>query len=144
MAKISASFICCLLTIVLSFTACDIETADNGNLDGLWQLTAVDTLSTHGHRDMKKLNTSWTIQGKLLQIRNTDLTFVCHFSREGDMLKLGTLYVNDHHDEPPLEDMPAAGAMGVNEKEESFSIITLTSSTMTLQSATLKLSFRKY
>lgn len=146
MRKILVSFSCWLsaIGILLLAGSCDIETSDNGNLDGLWQLTSVDTLSTKGHRDMKDTNTSWTIQGKLLQLRTTDLTFVCHFSREGDVLKLGTLYLNNHHDDPLLEDIYYAGIMGVNKEDERFDVLTLTSSTMILQSSMLRLSFRKY
>ena len=146
MRKVYFSIVCSIVAVACSlfFTACDMETSDNGNLDGLWQLTAVDTLSTKGHRDMRETNTSWNIQGKLLQLRKTNFIFVCHFSKEGDILKLGPLFLNNHHDEPPVEDLFPVRPMGVNEKEERFSIVTLTSSTMTLQSATLKLSFRKY
>lgn len=146
MRKILVSFGCWLMAIgfLLLAGSCDIETSDNGDLDGMWQLTSVDTLSTRGHRDMKNTNTSWNIQGKLLQLRTTNFVYVCNFSREGEALKLGTLYLNNHHDEPLVEDIQAVGIMGVNKENENFDIITLTSSTMTLQSSMLKLSFRKY
>lgn len=146
MRKILVSFGCWLMAtgLLLLVGSCDIEMSDNGDLDGMWQLTAVDTLSTKGHRDMRETNTTWNIQGKLLQLRSTDLIFSCNFSREGESLKLGTIYVTDHHDEPHLEDLQQVGIMGVNRQEERFDITTLTSSSMTLQSSMLKLSFRKY
>ena len=42
-----------LWTVVCTaLVACDVETSDNGRLDGYWHLTGVDTLATSGHRDV--------------------------------------------------------------------------------------------
>ena len=32
--------------------SCEIETSHNGDLDGFWHLTGVDTLATGGKRDL--------------------------------------------------------------------------------------------
>ena len=140
----------------LSMTSCDLETSDNGELDGLWQLASVDTLATDGHTDLRERNVCWAVQGKLLELKRADIWYICKFSNENGFLTLGTLHfverdagdpevVDDNSDE--LDDkykLEALRPYGINALEESFRIEKLNSSTMVLESTLLRLNFRKY
>ena len=39
-------------TLIAGLTSCDIEHIDNGHLDGLWRLQAIDSLSNQATVDM--------------------------------------------------------------------------------------------
>ena len=54
--------------LVAGATSCDIEHIDNGKLDGLWKLQALDSLSNQVTVDMSRSNLSYAIQGNLLQL----------------------------------------------------------------------------
>ena len=53
------STLCLLLFILLLPAACDIESTDNGNLDGFWHLEQVDTLATGGSLNLKEQKIFW-------------------------------------------------------------------------------------
>lgn len=141
------------MTLILA--ACDIETSNNGDLDGLWQLTAVDTLATGGHTDMRISNITWAVQGRLLEFKRGGDGFICLFTHEGGHLLTGDIRVIDRDNEDPLVSdvhavyvkdypYPTLAELGINALPEDFKVITLTSSKMVLESSLLCLSFRKY
>ena len=61
-----------LLVLGLMVVSCELETSGNGDLDGYWQMSQVDTLATGGIADTHESYIFWGIQGKLLQIRYTE------------------------------------------------------------------------
>ena len=131
--------------VTLMLAACDIETSDNGNLDGIWQLTAVDTLATGGHADMRMKNTQWDVQGCLLQLRNELGIYFCHFKHADGTLTMETLRLwSKELQDPEVTDIADVQPYGVNAFNEQFKVTILTSDKMVLQSEMLKLSFRKY
>ena len=52
---------------------CELETTDNGDLDGYWHLEQVDTLSSQRSVDYGQARIFWSIQFKLLQLLNAEL-----------------------------------------------------------------------
>ena len=48
--------------------SCELETSDNGDLDGFWQLKQVDTLQG-GTKDMRGSGVFWAVQTDLLEAR---------------------------------------------------------------------------
>ena len=144
--------------LTLLMASCNIESSDNGDLDGLWQLASVDTLTTGGHADLRGSNVAWAFQGKLLELKRAEVWYVCKFTHADGMLTLGTLFYVDRNQEDPevKEDsevkdgeeerskLSALQPYGINALEESFKVITLKSGTMVLESTMLRLNFRKY
>lgn len=129
-----------------ALASCTLETSGNGDLDGFWHLTAVDTLATGGTADYSDKRIFWAFQGKLYKLREytTGNAVVGHFSNEGDSLIFSDVYENDRmEDDPAITDVAQLNIYGVNAIGEHFSIVNLSSSRMTLQSATLKLNFKK-
>ena len=126
-------------------TACDIETSHNGDLDGFWQLKAVDTLATGGHTDMRNANICWAVQGRLLQLWYGNYGFFCRFSHADGTLTLAPLHFMSKEEQDPLvTDVADVQRFGVNALNEQYQVVTLRSDKMVLDSPTLRLHFRKY
>ena len=72
-------FILSLFTLLLN--SCD-KVPINGDLDGLWQLTTIQT--PESTRDVKSTRAYLSIQLHLSQWDNNGTTFYAHFVHEGD------------------------------------------------------------
>ena len=60
-----------IIGIGLLLTACDMESSDNGHLDGFWQMTSkTDQYAKRGAVDMRDSGITWAFQGKLLELRD--------------------------------------------------------------------------
>jgi hypothetical protein len=51
---------------------CELETTDNGDLDGYWHLEQVDSLAGQRSIDYGQSNIFWSIQFELLQLSNLE------------------------------------------------------------------------
>lgn len=138
-----------ILGMGLMMAACDLERSDNGDLDGMWQLRSVDSLNGRS-ADMRVPCISWSFQGDILETRKTpgngvkdDIIF--RFSHHGDSLKLMSPFFNDRDNgDVEVEDVDDLCRFGINELEEGFKVLQLSSGSMSLQSESLRLHFRKY
>ena len=137
---------------LLLMVACDIESSDNGDLDGFWQLRSVDTLATGGTTDMRLSQITWAIQGTLLETRlATTFDYKCdiifHFEHTADALTLHSPYLSQRDSgdiKVEMKDIELLRPFGINKLEERFRILELNSDAMTLESDWLRLWFRKY
>jgi hypothetical protein len=139
-----------IIGVALAVTACDIERSDNGDLDGLWQLAAVDTLPQGGTADMRDSQITWGVQGSLLETRvapsekEGDI-IVFRFSHTGDELVLTQPYIYKREKgDIAVENDSLLMKFGITRLEEHFKVLELTGSHMQLQSDRLRLHFRKY
>lgn len=140
--KIILSFIIFAITLA----SCTLETSNNGDLDGFWHLTSIDTLATGRTADYSEKQVFWMFQGKLYKMREYEsgIAVVGHFRVEGDSLLITDVYKDDRMvDDPSITNIAELKIYGVNAIGEHFSITRLSSSRMTLQSRVLKLSFKK-
>ena len=66
-------FLAICLAMTMAATSCSdfIETSDNGDLDGYWQLSQVDTLANGVQVDMTSSKVFWGVQGKFLTMLDT-------------------------------------------------------------------------
>ena len=66
-------FLATCLAMTMAATSCGdfIETSDNGDLDGYWQLSQVDTLANGVQVDMTSSKVFWGVQGKFLTMLDT-------------------------------------------------------------------------
>ena len=140
-----------ILTLGMLFVSCELETSGNDELDGYWQMSQVDTLSTGGVADTREALVYWGIQGKLLQIRFSENGkylgegFMFRFNREDDVLTLSSpilhhLYKTDE----PITDVEVLKPYGIFDIEEVFTIEELNDHNMVLTNDVLRLHFRRY
>jgi hypothetical protein len=130
-----------LLFIIIGvglLTGCKSESSNNGDLDGLWQMTGRPGLT-------------WSFQGKILEFRDVNQVhhdLMAKFRHEGNLLIVYDLRVVDRDAGDPLvteSEMEDLRAYGINDLvEEQFQIRQLTSDDMHLESDDESLHFRKY
>ena len=136
--------------VVLFFlSSCNMETSNNGDLDGLWQMLTIENLQTGEVKDGRDVGTglNWAFQGRLLMMRGSE-EFVWRFDHSGETLKLYTPYYSGRfkevHDDTPVTDATPLNVYGVYRLEEYFKILQLESDNMRLESPNVRLTFRKY
>lgn len=127
--------------------SCDLETYDNGKLDGMWHLTKIDTLETSGSKNMDGTKLYWSFQGKLLQMddkNNVMQKLLLRFEQTDSTLRLYDPYIYDRENgDEPLTNPAALAPYGINSLEEICNLEHLGNSHMTLKTPTLRLSFKK-
>lgn len=129
------------------FVSCDIETSDNGDLDGFWHLDRVDTLSTGGRADLSNKYIFWSVQKDLINTvdrHDSAGDYLFRFEHKGKTLRLYDPHVNDRmNGDPAVEDPAVLNPFGVNALDETFKVDRLSGSKMELSTDKLKLSFTK-
>ena len=141
-----------IISVISLMTACHMESSDNGHLDGFWHLVRVDTLSIDtlsivGTSDLSQDYFFWAFQFQLLSVRNTQKSpeeYFLRFQRQGDELVLSHpfQYVLQGKD-APVENIDLLRPFGINDQEERFRIVHLSSRRMTLQNKFLVLTMQK-
>lgn len=136
-----------IISVISLMTACHMESSENGHLDGFWHLVRVDTLSTGGTSDLHQDYFFWAFQFQLLSVRNTQKSpeeYFLRFQRQGDELVLSHpfQYVLQGKD-APVENIDLLRPFGINDQEERFRIVHLSSRRMTLQNHFLVLTMQK-
>lgn len=136
-----------IISVIFLMTACHIESSENGHLDGFWHLVRVDTLSTGGTSDLHQDYFFWAFQFQLLSVRNTQKSpeeYFLRFQRQGDELVLSDpfQYVLQGKD-APVENIDLLRPFGINDQEERFRIVHLSSRRMTLKNHFLVLTMQK-
>lgn len=136
-----------LSTLFCAFMAsCELETSDNGDLDGYWQLTTIDSLAADTSVGAKDMQVFWAVQSDLLQATKMGGDRVLfRFQNTGDSLFLSDPRTNDRTlGDTAVTDITLMQPLGINSLTEHFAIEQLSGSSMTLKSPTLRLHFRKY
>ena len=141
-----------LTYIIFGFSSCELETSDNGDLDGNWQLLSIDSLNTGGTNNVKDKQIFYAVQFHVINIyaKNIKDEYIIpksffHFSQTRDSL---VLYSGDitKDDTNAQNDSFLTGLrpLGINSLEEHFKIETLNSKNMVLKSKELRLNFRSF
>lgn len=134
------------LTVIIA-TSCEIETSDNGNLDGLWYLEAADTLSNYRSTDFQGKEVMWAFQKDLMNARyNSDARggYLMRFNHRADSLILSEPYMNSREQgDPQVTDPAVLAPFGINGLTDRYLVEHLSGSRMTLKSKILRLKFRK-
>lgn len=146
---LAATFCMALLTM-----ACDhFHTSDNDSLDGMWQLTNVDTLATNGTADVRQCEIFWSVQARLLEMMKyapkadgewqTSVFF--RFELSGDRLRLYDPVADERaFSDSIITDVSTIWYYGISHLDETLKVLQLNSSRMTLESERLRMYFRKY
>lgn len=147
-----------LLFVLLALVSCDIETSDNGKLDGFWHLERVDTLATGNFSDFSRRRIFWGTQLRLISTSDIDSDsfgkFYLLFEQTADSLHIKKVYENHWHEDNSQEDVggdiPVVAVndsvrhFGINAIPEGFAKERLDGSHMVLRSKTLRLTFRRF
>lgn len=137
-------YILAFIIASLSFQACELETSNNGDLDGNWQLMQIDTIATGGSCNVKELQMFYSVQMRLLCLKtynaNVKSNIFFHFEHTDDSLKL----VSANSDGHITYSTESLRPYGINKEQESFKIMLLNSERMQLRSDSLLLTFRKF
>lgn len=146
-----------ILCVAALMASCELETSDNGDLDGYWRMQRVDTLATGGSADVMASKRYWAIEHKLMQLRDFSQDFsgyYCRFDHTGDSLRIYDPYANHGHEDSGQEggggDIPVTdfassklNIYGLSGLSTSFKVESLTGSRMVLTSKTVKIYFKK-
>ena len=147
-----------IITATLALASCDIETSDNGKLDGYWHLERVDTLATGGTADYSGQLAFWGAQYHLIALKDQGATghqrFYLRFQQTADSLNITRAYEDHWHEDNQQEDVggdipveevnDGLRFYGINALPEGFAKERLDGSRMVLRSKTLRLTFRKF
>ncbi len=137
-----------IIVACLAVTSCELDFSGNGDLDGFWQMTAADTVATGGTRDMGDRRIYWSVQKKLLEVRQIPENYygiIFHFDHSGGRLVLREPYRNlrDSGD-VKISDPAVLAPYGIHAIQDTFSVLELNSEKMILESKVLRLHFRRY
>lgn len=136
------------ITLAAAITgSCDLDTSDNGDLDGMWHLVAVDTLSTSGTMHMDEKMIYWSFQNRLLQLDDKSgllNSILFRFEHSAGALRLYSPYIYDRiNGDVVLTDVIMLMPFGVNALDETFEVEALDGGRLVLRSEELRLRFRK-
>ncbi len=136
-----------LLFSAISFSCSVIETSGNGNFDGQWHLTAIDTLSTDGTTNMSEEKIYWLVENNLLELEDKsglNQSVLLRFEHTTGVLRLYDPYLYDRDNgDTPLDDVQLLYPFGVENLETTYTIEVLKGSKMVLSTSSLRLHFRK-
>lgn len=148
-------YVCFLLMLMLGsalLNSCEVDSSDNGDLDGFWHLESVDTLATGGRCDYSNQRVFWGVQHKLLTVNNyKGGSFNFRFSQTSDSLILSSPYKNHGHqdvenggDIPMTEINETLRQCGINHLVESYYKEKMNGDKMILRTKDLRLNFKKF
>lgn len=140
---------------VMGFASCELESSDNGDLDGYWHLESIDSLENGHTADLSKLHVFWGVEYKLISVRDTDHDadrYYFRFDQTSDSLKITQVYLDHGHqdkgddggDHPLDEVTESLRYYGINQIPDAFRKEVLNSSKMVLRNSKLRLTFKKF
>lgn len=142
-------FVLYIFVMGMLLTSCELETSDNGELDGYWHLVKVDTLATGGSNDLSETRVFWGVQMNLLQAVDHDhdtghYGYLFNFDYKGQTLRLYNAHKHERADGDPLvENVEVLAPLGINALDDLFGIEKLNSDRMVLRDDFLRLWFEK-
>lgn len=127
--------------------SCDIETNDNGSLDGYWHLVQVDSIATGKSTSYAEETFFWAVQSKLLVVKNPSIgqSYLFHFTYSNNILHLSNPRENNRETgDAAVTDVQKLAPYGINAMEEQFTAETLNGRNMVLSSPSVRLHFVKF
>lgn len=136
--------------LVLLLAGCDLETSDNGDLDGYWHLTRVDTLTTGGTLDTSEQLLFWAVQVRLLNVVDQSddadhMGYLLRFEYKEGTLRVYEPYKNSRKDgDIKVDDASVLSPFGINRLDETFRVEQLDGDGMQLTGDALRLTFVRF
>lgn len=136
------------IAVLFTLTECTFETSDNGDLDGYWQLTAIDTLATAHTADMRHSGIYWAVQVRLLLIRDVTVNspnVLFRFEKTAETLTISNPVIDERDvSDIKVENPDILHPYGIYRLKETFRILQLDSQNMVLENQDFRMHFRKY
>ena len=147
-----------VLATPLLLVSCNVETSDNGPLDGFWHLERIDTLATGGTTDYSSGYVFWGVQKDLMYIKDSSNgsvgAYYLRFNQTHDSLHITKIYLDHGHEDNPNHeqggDIPVEAIdnnlrqLGINALPEHFKKEALNANHMILSTEKLRLKFKKF
>ena len=143
-------FLLYIIGVGMLLAGCEIETSNNGDLDGFWQMTSkTDKYAKCGAVDMRDSGITWSFQEKLLELRDVNKVhqdIIGDFVHQGGTLSVSRFYLVDRDKGDVRIDDPISYLVpyGVAWVQDQFKVLELNSNEMILESERFQLKFRKY
>lgn len=158
MKQLTIKSLLATLATTLMLASCNVETSDNGHLDGFWHLEQVDTLATGGTTDYSSGYVFWGVQKDLIYIKDSSNSSVgayyLRFSQTQDSLHITKIYLDHGHEDNPNHeqggDIPVEAIdrnlrfFGLNALPEHFKKEAINGNRMILSTKKLRLKFKKF
>lgn len=158
MKQLTIKSLLATLATTLMLASCNVETSDNGPLDGFWHLEQVDTLATGGTTDYSSGYVFWGVQKDLIYIKDSSNSSVgayyLRFSQTQDSLHITKIYLDHGHEDNPYHeqggDIPVEAIdinlrfLGLNALPEHFKKEAINGNRMILSTKKLRLKFKKF
>lgn len=158
MKQLTIKSLLATLATTLLLASCNVETSDNGPLDGFWHLEQVDTLATGGTTDYSSGYVFWGVQKDLIYIKDSSNSSVgayyLRFSQTNDSLHITKIYLDHGHEDNPYHeqggDIPVEAIdinlrfLGLNALPEHFKKEAINGNRMILSTKKLRLKFKKF
>lgn len=138
-----------IIGVALLLSGCNLETSDNGDLDGYWHLVRVDSLATGQYADLSETRVFWGFQVRLLQAIDHDhdtshYGYLFRFEHKGQTLRIYDSHKHDRANGDILvEDVGEITSLGINSLDDHFHVEQLSSDRMVLRDDVLRLWFEK-
>jgi len=136
--------------LLFFFTSCELNTSNNGPLDGYWQMTRVDTLDNGHSADVRSRLIFWAVQADMLEMRSQfdleQVPVIFRFELNADRLRVYSPVADNREISDSIVTHPSTVAYyGVGDLDETLLVKTLNSKKMVLETEHhLLLYFRKY
>lgn len=158
MKQLTIKSLLATLATTLLLASCNVETSDNGHLDGFWHLEQVDTLATGGTTDYSSGYVFWGVQKDLIYIKDSSNSSVgayyLRFNQTQDSLHITKIYLDHGHEDNPYHeqggDIPVEAIdrnlrfFGLNALPEHFKKEAINGNRMILSTKKLRLKFKKF
>lgn len=132
-----------LMAMTFTLTACELETSGNGDLDGLWKMQGIDSLSSGSFVDMSQRQVAYSVQMNLLQLSGIGSSVFCRFEHKGDSLIIYDPRAKDSIN-PYITNIEVLRPYGITRMPMPFHVDALSGSRMILSSDSIRLYFEKY
>lgn len=138
---------------LLALMSCTMETSHNGDIDGFWQLTTVDTLSSGRSVDVKENGVFMAVQANLLEFRrpledSISMKYISVFFRfehaDGLLILSNPVANNRPIGDSLVLDVATIRPYGLNHLTETLHIEHLSAEKLILRNELLRMHFRKY
>ena len=136
---------------MLLLAGCDIHTSDNGKLDGFWQLTQTDTLGNGRTEDMRNRQIFWSVQADIVRVADLKevhaehVPVFFHFEHKGDQLRLFDPVADKRElSDSIVNSVETVSYYGLGHLDETFRVLLLEETKMTLENERLRMYFRKF
>lgn len=141
-----------LMALVVPFilASCELETSNNGDLDGRWYLREVEHWREGRVEEVKEKRIFWSFQVRLADLRNVErqTSVFCRFDHKSDgTLRLHDFYMNNHNESDPIMTDSTSAVLQyfmVRSMDETYYVESLNSKSMVLSNDSVRLKFIRY